>query len=120
MRSSIVRKAQMPDCASGQRHTHDRRLSLGAWIIAVVFGLVGAAHAQLYSGSISGTVTDPTGAVVVGAHVMATDRDKGFTYPGTTDSSGRYVLRSIPPGTYSVTARAKGFQTQRQSGIVAA
>jgi hypothetical protein len=74
--------------------------------------------AQLYTGSISGTVTDASGAVVAGAKVVATDVAKGFAFPATTDGAGHYVLRSIPPGTYYVTAEASGFQAQRKDGVV--
>lgn len=78
------------------------------------------ASAQLYTGSIAGTVTDPSGAVVSSAKVTAVDADKGFTYTGTSDSSGRYVLRNIPPGTYSVTIEAPNFERQRKTGVVIA
>ena len=76
------------------------------------------ASAQLYTGSIAGTVTDPSGAVVVSAHVTATDMDKGFKFPGTTDHAGRYLLRNIPPGRYSVSVEAPNFESQRETGIV--
>ena len=78
------------------------------------------AHGQLYTGSISGTVADATGAVVVGAKVIATDVEKGFTFPGTTDKSGHYILRNIPPATYYVTVEAPGFQKERKDGVVIA
>ena len=92
------------------------------WGIAVLVALLSIlpASAQLYTGSIAGTVTDPSGAVVPGTKVIATDADKGFTYTGTTDNSGRYVLRSVPPGTYSLVAQAPNFETERKTGIVLA
>ena len=74
--------------------------------------------AQLYAGSIAGSVTDPSGAVVPAAHVIATDVDKGFAFSGTTDGAGRYLLRSIPPATYYVSAEASGFERQRKDGVV--
>jgi hypothetical protein len=94
-------------------------LLFAATLLALLF-LTSTASAQLYTGSIAGTVTDPSGAVVSSAQVVATDADKGFTYNGATDSSGRYVLRSIPPGTYSVTVEAANFTRERKSGIVIA
>jgi hypothetical protein len=78
------------------------------------------ASAQLYTGSIAGTVTDPSGAVIASAHVTATDMDKGFKFPGTTDNAGRYLLRSIPPGRFSVSAEAPGFEHQRKDDVVVA
>jgi hypothetical protein len=90
------------------------------WLAAALLCLSLPASGQLYSGSIAGTVSDPTGAVVTGAQVVATDADKGFTYKGTTDNSGRYVLRSIPPGNYSVVVEAPNFEREKKSGIVIA
>src|SRR3954470_8979051 len=48
------------------------------------------AYAQLYTGSIAGTVKDPSGAIVAGAQIKATDTEKGFEFSATSDSSGRY------------------------------
>lgn len=76
------------------------------------------ASAQLYTGSIAGTVTDPSGAVVPGAHIVARDVDKGFTFAGTTDGAGYYLLRNIPPATYYVTVEAPTFVSQRKDGVV--
>jgi hypothetical protein len=75
-------------------------------------------YGQLYTGSISGSVADPSGAVVRGAHVVAKDVEKGFAFAGTTDSAGHYVLRNVPPATYNVTAEAPGFEKQRKDGVV--
>ena len=44
-----------------------------------------------------------------GASIVLTDQQKGFAFKTTSDSSGRYLFRSIPPGIYTVTADAKGF-----------
>jgi hypothetical protein len=87
-------------------------LVLTAWVLP--------ASAQLYAGSIAGTVTDPSGAVVVAAHVTATDVDKGFKFLGTTDGAGRYLLRNIPPGRYGVSVEAPNFESERKTGIVIA
>ena len=76
------------------------------------------ASAQLYTGSIAGTITDPSGAVISDAQVKAVDQEKGFAFTGKTDSSGRYVVRQVPPGTYAVTVEATGFQSQRKDSVV--
>jgi len=78
----------------------------------------GPAHSQLYTGSIAGTVTDPSGAVIPGAHVVATDVNKGFAFRGTTDAAGHYLVRSIPPATYRVSAEASGFERELKDGVV--
>jgi len=66
-------------------------------------------HAQGYFGTVSGELTDATGAVIPGAQVVLSDAQKGFNFSTTSDSNGRYLFRSIPPGLYSVSAEAKGF-----------
>ena len=65
--------------------------------------------AQGYFGTVSGELTDATGAVVQGARVVLTDQQKGFAFNATSDSNGRYLFRSIPPGVYAVSAEGKGF-----------
>jgi len=87
-------------------------------LLLVLFALSSAAHAQLYTGSVAGVVTDPSGAVVPSAKITLVDQNKGYTFTATTDAStGRYVLRSIPPGTYKITVESPNFQSQTQSGI---
>ena len=76
-------------------------------VCLVLVACVLPASGQLYTGSISGTVTDPSGAVVVAARVTATDVDKGFKFLGNTDNAGRYLLRNIPPGRYGVFVEAQ-------------
>jgi len=66
--------------------------------------------AQAYFGTVSGELSDATGAMVQGANVVLTDQQKGFSFKTTSDSSGRYLFRSIPPGTYRVSAEVKGFE----------
>ena len=72
---------------------------------------------QLYSGSATGVVTDPSGASIPGAKVILVDEDKGFTYNGETDASGRYLFRSLQPASYKITVTAQGFQGQERTGI---
>jgi hypothetical protein len=65
--------------------------------------------AQSYFGTVSGMLADTTGAVVEGANVVLADQQKGYTFKTTSDSSGRYLFRSVPPGVYTVSVDAKGF-----------
>src|SRR5262245_19081899 len=74
-------------------------------------------HAQLYTGTVSGTVTDPSAATIPAAKVTLVDVDKGFTYNATTDSEGRFLFREIPPGTYNLSVEATNFESQRKEGI---
>jgi hypothetical protein len=76
------------------------------------------AQTQVYGGSLTGVATDPSDAVVPGARVVLTDDEKGFKYAAVTDAEGRYILRNLPPGKYSLTVTAAGMRPHTQSGIV--
>jgi hypothetical protein len=65
--------------------------------------------AQAYFGTVSGELTDASGAVIPDASVTLLDEEKGFHFVTTSDTSGRYLFRSVAPGLYSVSADAKGF-----------
>lgn len=71
----------------------------------------GIASGQTITGSITGTVTDPTGAVVPGARVVATNVGTNLTYPGSTNEAGIYNLLFLPPGAYKLTVELSGFKT---------
>ncbi|PYU76617.1 MAG: hypothetical protein DMG49_01165 [Acidobacteria bacterium] len=79
--------------------------------------LAPSACAQLYTGSVSGTVTDPSGAAIPSAHATLTDVEKGFTYTASVNETGRFVLRQIPPGSYAIRVDAPNFQAVRREGI---
>jgi Carboxypeptidase regulatory-like domain/TonB dependent receptor len=70
------------------------------------------------SGTINGTVVDPTGAIVPKALVVATETDRGVLHSTETDTNGYYRLTGLPPTTYDVAARAAGFETIVQKGLV--
>jgi hypothetical protein len=90
-----------------------------AWLLLCVTSLFDLSlQAQIYSGSLTGVVTDPSGAVIPGAKVKLTDVDKGFSYDSETDNTGRYVLRSLPPSKYRLSVALPGFNTHVQDGIV--
>jgi len=73
--------------------------------------------AQGYFGTVSGSITDPSGALVPGAKVTLVDQQKGYQFTASSDASGRYLFTSIPPGLYSVSAEATGFQKTLRTGI---
>jgi hypothetical protein len=68
------------------------------------------ALAQTITGSITGTVTDPSGAVVTNARVVATNVETGVTHGTNTNEAGVYNLVFLPVGQYTVTSEAKGFK----------
>jgi hypothetical protein len=73
--------------------------------------------AQLYSGSVVGVVTDPSGASIPNASVSLVDEEKGFVFNSVTDASGRYLFRGVQPSSYKVTVVAQGFQGETRTGI---
>ncbi|MGC2499713.1 MAG: TonB-dependent receptor, partial [Acidobacteriaceae bacterium] len=73
--------------------------------------------AQQTTGNIRGTVTDPSGAVVVGAAVTARQAETGLSRETTTDRSGSYVLLELPIGHYHLQVEVKGFREYLQDGI---
>lgn len=89
-----------------------------SWLaFTCVFVFITTALAQVYSGSLTGLVTDPAGAVVPGAAAVVTDENKGFKYSATTGSDGRYVLRNLPPGSYRLDVSAPGMRTYTRANI---
>ena len=89
-----------------------RSASSSCLVVLICLALVLPAllFGQAYFGTVSGELTDATGAVVPGATVVLSDQEKGFMFNTTSDSSGRYLFRSIPPGVYTVSAEAEGFE----------
>ena len=79
-------------------------------ILAVAFILTCTLSAQTYRGSVRGTVTDPSGAVVAAAKVTAKNQATGITREGTTNGEGAYVLAELSAGNYEVAIQVSGFQ----------
>jgi hypothetical protein len=69
-------------------------------------------------GTLTGTVSDPTGAVIPGAKVTITEDATSLAYNVTTDQSGVYVRPALKPGTYTVEIGAAGFKTSVQHGVL--
>ncbi len=69
------------------------------------------------TGALTGTVTDPSGAVVSGANVAATSKATGQVRTTTSDSSGVYKFSLLPPGEYSVKIAASGFKTAEVGAV---
>ncbi|HET7213359.1 MAG TPA: carboxypeptidase regulatory-like domain-containing protein, partial [Terriglobia bacterium] len=88
--------------------------ALMAFVLAVV---VPGLKAQTVSGSISGVVTDPSGAAIPTASITLTNQDTGTVSKTSTNSSGVYGFPVVPVGHYSISVEARGFKTYVQSGI---
>jgi len=90
------------------------------FVLAVFVGIVcNGAWAQATTGSISGTVVDPSGAVIQGATVVLTNTDRGQDVRTLkTSSAGFYAAQSLPLGTYTVKVEDTGFKTETVTGLV--
>jgi len=73
--------------------------------------------AQTFRGTILGTVTDPSGAVVAGAKVTAKNVNTGLERTTQTSADGSYSIPELPIGTYTVTVSQSGFQTSSTTNV---
>jgi hypothetical protein len=81
------------------------------------FVLVGVLSAQSNRASITGTVTDSTGAVVAGVGVAATNLDTNVATRTVSNQEGIYVVPNLPPGRYSVEFKKEGFEIERLPAV---
>src|SRR5438309_10112509 len=88
---------------------------LGAFFCLLVFSL--PSLAQTSFGRISGTVTDPGGAVLSGAPVVITNSETQASRTVNTNDSGFYSATNLPIGTYSVKVEQPGFRKQERSNV---
>src|SRR5215469_5566538 len=120
-RCSIQNRPLLWMCTAFTSRGGRMRTRLNSFIIPFALGLAvifcATAMSQVSKGSISGTVTDPQGAVVKGAKVQATEAATGNVRTETTDNAGFFRFNLIPEGTYTVEVSASGFQTIQQKGI---
>jgi len=86
---------------------------LGIFLLAVTSMSFG----QDINASLSGTVTDPGGAVIPGAKLTLTNEATGFQSNFVSDGAGEYSFRNLTPGKYNLSASATGFKSTDQKGI---
>src|ERR1051326_8461191 len=96
----------------------NRKLRDKLILVATCLALCIPSFGQVLKGSISGTVTDPQGAVVSGAQVKATNTATGAPLTTTTDGSGLFHFNLIPVGEYKVEVSATGFKTAVQNNVL--
>lgn len=90
------------------------------WILStllIVLMTATAALAQAGRGGISGTITDPSGAVVPKATVIALNHATGISQQSVSSAAGLYSFVSLSPGTYEITATVKGFESVAQENV---
>src|SRR5262245_54609202 len=82
-----------------------------ALLICFLFGITAFAQTGI-NATLSGTVSDPSGALIPGVEVTAKNVDTGVTATSLTNESGNYRFPSLQPGNYEVSAALAGFQAQ--------
>jgi hypothetical protein len=80
------------------------------WLILATFVFILPLHAQEARSTILGRITDPTGSLIVGATVEATNTDTGVRSTAQTNGNGDFLLPFLIPGPYSLAAEAPGFK----------
>jgi outer membrane receptor protein involved in Fe transport len=87
-------------------------------VLTVIFCATFAIAQGIVTGSVSGTVEDPQGAVVSGARVIAKHLATNREFNADTSSSGTFTLRSLPPGAYDIKVQAPNFRAYESKGVV--
>jgi len=95
-----------------QKRAHSTRL---IWTFAALVAC--PLFAQVQNASLTGLITDSSGAAVVGANVTATSKTTNLRFQTTSDSSGYYLFSSLPIGEYQVTVEISGFKKAVQDNV---
>ena len=99
------------------RGTH--AIAVGGIVAALMILLFSSmpGYSQVTGATLTGTVTDPSGATVPGAQISVKNNATGVMREVTSDSSGFYTVPNVIPGNYEVTVSAQGFSTAKQSSL---
>ena len=112
--SEFLRKASFaPACQSIVRHALTIAFAL---LVILVFSV--PTFAQTVTGTISGTVIDPNGAIVAGANVTLQSDQTGDKRDQVTNESGRFSFAAVHPGVYSIKIEHAGFETLLRKQVV--
>jgi outer membrane receptor for ferrienterochelin and colicin len=88
-------------------------------VVLAVLALSFSAMAQVDNGQFAGTVTDPSGAAISNAKISVINPATDLHLTATTNASGNYTVKEIPPGTYKITVEAAGFKSFSDNGVTA-
>jgi hypothetical protein len=86
-------------------------------LLIVLCSIVPLSFAQSDRGTITGTISDPTSAVIPGASITAINGETGAKYETISTETGNYTLTQVPPGVYQLTAELPGFKRYVRQGI---
>jgi hypothetical protein len=100
------------------KYNFRKRTAVAMFTLAVLAGMSLPIRAQSFRGSIRGTVTDPSGAVIVGAKINVKSSATGFTRDVISLADGSFVVPELPAGEYTVSVSSPGFTTFADKAIV--
>ncbi len=89
-----------------------------AGALFIFLAVCSGASAQVTGGTISGSVTDPSGSAVPGASVSILNRAKGESRTATSNDNGFYSVPNLTPGNYDVMVSLAGFKTALQNNLI--
>ena len=93
------------------------RIGIALSVLLIALAMPQAGNAQVLYGTLTGNVTDSSGAVVAGATVTITHKETGQSRDGVTDANGGYDFPTVQAGTYSVKISKSGFKSMTKEGI---
>jgi hypothetical protein len=93
-----------------------KKLQFCLVMLSVLLLALGA-MAQIQNGQFSGTVTDPSGAAIPNVKLTVTNTGTNLSVTTTTNSTGAYTVKELPPGSYKITAEAAGFRTVNNTSL---
>jgi outer membrane receptor for ferrienterochelin and colicin len=88
-------------------------------VVLAILALTFSAMAQVENGQFAGTVTDPSGAAISNAKVSVINPATDLHLTTTTNASGNYTVKEVPPGIYKITVEAAGFKGFSDNGVTA-
>jgi Carboxypeptidase regulatory-like domain/TonB dependent receptor len=95
-----------------------RKVAFSPWMLPLLFLLFAATAFAQTTASIQGTVTDQSGAAVVGAKVTVKNTALGIERTAQTNSAGSYEVPALPPGVYNVQVQMTGFESQLAKDLI--
>src|SRR5262249_21458598 len=94
-----------------------RKVAFSPWMLTLLLLMLAVTALAQTTASIKGTVTDSTGAAVVGAKITVKSAELGIERTTTTNATGGYEVPALPPGAYNVEVKMNGFETQLAKGL---
>src|ERR1041385_6670308 len=112
----------LPELRLTRRRSSDvprrfRRENVKKLLLIAIFVLSSSLFAQSNRGTVTGTVSDSTGALIPGVEVVLTNTETGAKSDTVTTGTGNYTLLQLPVGTYTLTVEKTGFARYERTGI---